>query len=176
MRQHRRLEDDDDSPFDKRGVLKDGRSIRTPMYLMDATQRGVREHFQQVTDGSSDGAGLHRPGPRYIADAAMRDAKQQALDEYQRDVENAWRADAKETWGEVGDQCTVRAGGRDEGSPGHLRRIGNRLVCVPDRPQRDAQTRDSAMMLDELQRDHQVRMQRIYNELDRELEQRWRAR
>ena len=91
MRQHRRLEDDDDSPFDKRGVLKDGRSIRTPMYLMDATQRGVREHFQQVTDGSGDSAGLHRPGPRYIADAAMRDAKQAAYDAYLHDVTNAWR-------------------------------------------------------------------------------------
>jgi hypothetical protein len=96
MRQHRRLEDDDDSPFDKRGVLKDGRSIRTPMYLMDATQRGVREHFQQVTDGSSDGAGLHRPGPRYIADAAMRDAKQAVYDEYRRDIENAWRGSGAE--------------------------------------------------------------------------------
>jgi hypothetical protein len=126
-----------------------------------------------VTDGSSDGAGLHRPGPRYIADAAMRDAKQQALDEYQRDVENAWRADAKETWGEVGDICTVREGGTDEGSPGHLRRVGNRLVCVPDRPTRRA---SDGLTLDELQHDHQARMRQIYNEFDRELEQRWRAR
>ena len=146
MRQHRRLEDDDDSPFDKRGALKDGRSIRTPMYFMDATQRGVREHFQQVTDGSSDGAGLHRPGPRYIADAAMRDAKQAAYDAYLHDVTNAWRgAPAREYPASAeGSTCTVR-GYKYRDHFGAAGTVVNG-ECVPDELQRDAlQARDSNM-------------------------------
>jgi hypothetical protein len=48
--------------------------------------------------------------------------------------------------------------------------------CVPDELQRDALPARDSMKLDELQCDHQARMRGIYNEFDRELEQRWRAR
>ncbi|HEY5125881.1 MAG TPA: hypothetical protein VIJ35_01035 [Bradyrhizobium sp.] len=89
MRQHRRLEDDDDA-F-QNGVIKDGARVRVPMFAMDAVQKSVALNGLRVTDGSDDSAGLHRPGPRYIADAAMRDAKQAAYDAYLHDVTNAWR-------------------------------------------------------------------------------------
>jgi hypothetical protein len=57
------------------------------------------------------------------SDAAMR-ARDAAYVAYDQDLTNSWRNDAEETWGEEGDICTLREGGRDEGSPGHLRRIG----------------------------------------------------
>jgi hypothetical protein len=143
------------------------------MHMMDgadAVQRAIAAR-PLVTDADGGTAGLHRPGPRYVADAALRDAKQQALDEYQRDVENAWRGDAKETWGEPGDQCTVREGGRDEGSPGHLRRVGNRLVCVPDKPTRRA---SDGLTLDALESQHRARMADEYAAYDRALSESWR--
>jgi hypothetical protein len=34
--------------------------------------------------------------------------------------------------GREGDAYTVREGGANEGAPGHLRRVGGRLVCVAD--------------------------------------------
>jgi hypothetical protein len=160
---------DEDEALDERGILKDGYAVSTSMFAMDAVQRSVAH--ARVTDGSGDPSGLHRPGPRVIADAAMRDAKQAAYDEYRRDIENAWRGDAKETWGEVGDQCTVREGGRDEGSPGHLRRVGNRLVCVPDKPTRRA---SDGLTLDALEAQHRQNMADVYAAYDARIREMWR--
>lgn len=137
MRQHRRL-DDDDSPFDARGVIKDGRSLRVPLFAMDSmdpVQRAIAQ--SRITDGAGTTAGLHRPGFRVTDAKNARAAVEEAYRLRDEVDQNAWRADAKETWGEVGDECTVREGGHDEGSPGHLRRVGNRLVCVPDKPSKD---------------------------------------
>jgi hypothetical protein len=133
--------DDDDNfetimdPIDGKParVLRDGGRYRVSMTMRDSSPA-----IRRVTDGSGGtGDGLQRPGFRVRADDAR--AKQAVLDAYrQRDFEDsqAWRVDAEETWGEAGAQCTVREGGRDEGAPGHLRRVGNRLVCVPDNPGR----------------------------------------
>jgi hypothetical protein len=76
MKQHRY--EDDDSPFDRNGVLKDGHTARVSMLMRDARDARVID------------AGLHRPGYR-VGDADMRDAKQRAYDAYAFDVENAWR-------------------------------------------------------------------------------------
>jgi len=73
----RRYEEDDDSPFDRNGILKDGRKATWGMMAMD----------QRV---SVIDAGQHRPGFR-VGDADMRDAKQQARDAYEKDLVNAWR-------------------------------------------------------------------------------------
>jgi hypothetical protein len=67
----RRQDDEDANPFDERGVLKDHRSYRVPMYAMDALSRDVAQHFAGVTDATGDGGlGLHsqafasaRPSP-----------------------------------------------------------------------------------------------------------------
>jgi hypothetical protein len=38
----------------------------------------------------------------------------------------------------------LRAGGRGEGSPGHLRFVNGKLLCVPDNPRQDSKpTRDA---------------------------------
>jgi hypothetical protein len=67
------------------GVLLDGFSMLVPTALRDALPP------LRVTDADGGTAGLHRPGPRVTADAAMRDAKQAAYDAYLHDVTNAWR-------------------------------------------------------------------------------------
>jgi hypothetical protein len=144
MRQHRRLEDDDDSPFDKRGVLKDGRSIRTPMFLMDTTQRAIATHLHDG-HGNRDLVG-HRPG-HVVSDASnANDARDAAYRLYDEQLTNAWRTGGVEgREGAENSICTVRNAQypRAQGAPGHVRNG----ICVPDDEElRDAlPTRDSNM-------------------------------
>jgi hypothetical protein len=83
-RQSKRYEDDDDNPLDEHGVLKDGRTLRTPMYLMDDLQRVIAQdsrmsgrdtilhdaikpnNHQMVTDVFGSTVGLSRPGYRLL--------------------------------------------------------------------------------------------------------------
>jgi hypothetical protein len=139
------------------GVLEDGDRLRVPVFMRDALsplQRAVAEDGERrrdrarVHDGTGDSRFVgHKPGPVYSADAHAYDAKEQARREAINDAKNAWRDSptgfgSKEFVGaREGDVCTV-AGPEypeDFGSPGHLRRRGNKLVCVPDKPRsRDA--------------------------------------
>jgi hypothetical protein len=179
-RHHRHVDDDDDSPFDAAGVLRDGATARVPMMLRDAAltplQRAVAQNVHATLHdghGNRDVVG-HRPG--FIVDANANDARQTAYDEYRRDVENAWRGSPAREYpaSAEGSKCTVRGYKyRDHfGAPGPV--VNGE--CVPDELQRDALPARDDMTFDELQCDHQARMQRIYDEFDRELEQRWRAR
>jgi hypothetical protein len=55
----------DHDAFDEHGILKDQRSVKVPMFCMDAAQTAVRQHFAQGHGGTGDNAlGLHRPGFR----------------------------------------------------------------------------------------------------------------
>jgi hypothetical protein len=86
--------DDEDDPFDERGVLKDGRRLRVPMSAMDGVQRAIaadlaRRVRLRFADGSSDPVG-HRPGfiiaednGRAVIDAAYRESV--------RELQLAWR-------------------------------------------------------------------------------------
>jgi hypothetical protein len=133
--------DDDDSPFDREGLLKDGRTARFTMMMHDADSvgRAIAEDRARATvhDGSGGGElALHRPGYRYVGDAvAAEREKLAAYDQACADLSNAWRRDAQPSGayplsaGE-GTVCT-----RD-GRAGHLRRndSGDWLECVPDKP------------------------------------------
>jgi hypothetical protein len=176
MARHHHHDDDDDAPR-SRAVIPDGGSVRVKMHMMDGldpVQRAIAAR-PLVTDADGGTAGLHRPGPRYIADAAMRDAKQAAYDAYLHDVTNAWRGAPTREYpaSAEGSTCTVRGYKyRDHfGAPGTV--ISGE--CVPDALQRDAlPTCDRNMTLSELQRDHQVRMAEEYAAHDRALSERWR--
>jgi hypothetical protein len=105
----RRYDDeDDDDLFDENGLLKDGKTYRVPMMLRDNLtfwQRSVRDSvltrqcdWLLVTDAAGGSEGLHRPGFRFIADAAdrkrsiaAREAAYRAADEADA---NAWRCNA----------------------------------------------------------------------------------
>ena len=79
MRPMRKLTDDD---FDENGILKDGRSLRVPMMMMDGSAR--------FHDGRGAPVG-HRPGFVMTTDAAVRDAKMAAYDEYESEISSAWK-------------------------------------------------------------------------------------
>ncbi len=82
-----RRQDDDANPFNERGVLKDQRSHRVPMYAMDALPRDVARHFARVTDPTGDG-GLHRPGFR-VSDTITRDRS--IYDSYDAEIASAYK-------------------------------------------------------------------------------------
>lgn len=81
---------------DSRGILRDGQSVRVPLYMRDGsinpsltpTQRAKAQHDQQTADaqarkfGLQDALQLHRPGFRYNTDAAARTRIAQAYEAY----------------------------------------------------------------------------------------------
>lgn len=173
---NRRHHDDDDA-FEN-GVLKDGRSARVPMMLRDSLtplQRAVAANAARLHDGhgNRDVVG-HRPG--YIVSDAANDARDEAYRLYDAAKSAEWRGSPAREYpaSAEGSKCTVRGYKyRDHfGAPGTV--VNGE--CVPDELQRDALPARDDMTFDELQCNHQARMQRIYDEFDRELEQRWRAR
>jgi hypothetical protein len=144
--------------------LEDGDTLRVSMTMRDslsplqqAIAADADRRRARLVDafGSSEYVG-HRPGPVYSSDASAYSEVERAHQEMVRDHAEAWHDDrftfepvAKETgfgskWfagAHEGDVCTVSGPEypADFGSPGHLRRIGNKLVCVPDKPRsRDA--------------------------------------
>jgi hypothetical protein len=90
MRRHHELDVDDDDR-----VVRDGESVRVPMYLMDGVQRAVAgvppRRDVLVTDGRGLPAG-HRPGYVFIyaADSAD-DPRVAAFAERGRYLTDAWR-------------------------------------------------------------------------------------
>ncbi len=59
--------DDDDSPLDARGMLKDGRTFRVRMHARDSVQAAIAADRRRVVDGAgNDGLALHKPGPRRL--------------------------------------------------------------------------------------------------------------
>jgi hypothetical protein len=104
----KRQHDTDDDLFDERGILKDKRSVRVPMMMRDADgltdlQRSVRDHFApaRVVDAFGDaGAGLHRPGSRYLAAGAgtVDHAKQVMADHMRREARDQHVADLQDAW------------------------------------------------------------------------------
>jgi hypothetical protein len=144
----RRYDDDDDAnPYDANGILKDGRSVTVPMMMRDAMRRDIARNAASLDDGRMFDASLRRPGFRH-ADSRTLDATERAYSDYENAQTNAWRgADAE--GGVEGALCTVKNAEYPEafGSRGHLVRVGNKLVCTPDR--RDDARRDALPVRDE---------------------------
>ena len=95
---------------------KDGYSLRVPLYMKDGTavddgfSRAIVDSYKRgrsgtdasavlVTDGSGDPWALHRPGPRYLADANARNAANaelaKAYAEYDAVQSQRWRGNNK---------------------------------------------------------------------------------
>ena len=105
----KRQHDTDDDLFDERGILKDKRSIRVPMMMRDSAdsltdlQRSVHDHFApaRVVDAFGDaGAGLHRPGSRYLVAGAgtVDHAKQVMADHMRREARDQYVANLQDAW------------------------------------------------------------------------------
>ena len=89
--------DDEDSPFDERGILRDGRSATVRMSMRDG---GDHQRQLRIVDASGDPLGLHRPGFRVPArkDAMLQDALDDAAKAraaWLDDLRNAWQGPSK---------------------------------------------------------------------------------
>jgi hypothetical protein len=165
-------------------ILRDGQSVRVPLYLRDGainpdltpTQRAKALQQTQTEDavarrfGLTDAMQLHRPGFRRNTDAGALARVQQAYTDAETADANAWKGatnrlnlrDQQE-----GDPCTVRGPDYpdDFGSPGTLQ-MGNdgELVCVPGNLE-DARRQDAASV-----------KRAAYEQYDREMANAWRTR
>jgi hypothetical protein len=126
---------DDDDAFDERGILKDGRSYRVPLRMMDSMQRDVARHAARITDAMGEsGAALRRPGYR-LSDAFPRDWS--VYDAYDEEISRMWEnkpptgaGSSAPRGAQPGNSCTL------DGRAGRLRLINGELQCVPDGPGR----------------------------------------
>lgn len=87
---------DNDHDFDERGVLRDGRSVKVPMFAMDSASPRDGRTRSGLHDGHGNPVG-HRPG-FVVSDAVSqetRDAIEEAYAEYLDYIQNAWRDDGK---------------------------------------------------------------------------------
>jgi hypothetical protein len=91
-------DNNDDDPFDERGILKDGRSIRTSLAMMDSDLSPIQQAIARsvrVTDGSGGTDGLNRPGWRLPANDALLQSRNAADADYLRDLTTAWQRDRR---------------------------------------------------------------------------------
>lgn len=192
MRRHQHHDDDDDS------IVQDGQVLRVPMTMMDSMdpiQKAVARSSVRVTDGSGKGGlNLMRPGFRIAANDArktttVRDpqgrlketweteeeedgtsdamrARDQAYADYENRLVNAYKAnDAASVEegicpdcngeGEINGQVCRRCEGtgeidEDEPDTSDHRSIGQRM------------------------RDHQTRMDKLYDSYDQHIREAWR--
>jgi hypothetical protein len=128
-------------------ALADRRRRKVARYDPEGRSEGSWEEEEELDDSMPlhDGRGNpcgHRPGFLISNDAASRSAKLKAQQDYTRDLENAWRAPngtARDAEGyaerDIGTACTCKGDDypADFGSPGTVRRVGSRIICVPDR-------------------------------------------
>jgi hypothetical protein len=104
MKANRRYHNTDD--FDDNGLLRDGKSYRVKMTLMDADtlQRAQqRDHVTRISDGTNNPFGCNKPGwrvavadthaptPRHVISDAQRQAVLSSREEYLDSLVNAWR-------------------------------------------------------------------------------------
>jgi hypothetical protein len=145
--------------------------------------------------GLNDGADLHRPGFRYNLSDEMYDARE-AYRDYENSQAEAWRAPpvgagehdfgAAPKAGAIpmsnnarpGMSCTVKSGGRGEGSRGVLREVDGSpgwLECVPIPSGNEDKLENNRADAATMQRDHAQRMSEIYAAHDRALEAAWKG-
>jgi hypothetical protein len=127
----RYAEYDDDDNLDENGLLKDGRSVRVPMMMRDSDdgltdlQRSVRDHFApaRVVDAFGDaGAGLHRPGSRYLVAGAgtVDHAKQVMADHMRREARDQYIAELCDSWKSTSDEVAHMHNGGDARTDAYL--------------------------------------------------------
>ena len=117
-----------------------------------------------------------RPGFRTLDSDSYRERKALARDAYaevEHRLTNAWRDGPVNGFGSSGlrgqvegDLCTI------DGAPGHLRRVGGRLVCVADDEDEDTAFDDSAF--NDAQMEAEQQRELAYRDYARELTRAWR--
>jgi hypothetical protein len=83
--------------LDATGTLRDGCSVRVPARFRDGMtplQREIATKRARLTDGNGncDEFAFSRPGYRIMHDAAARNAREAAYQQYEDELVNSWKA------------------------------------------------------------------------------------
>jgi hypothetical protein len=172
-RKYRRSNDD---------LLEDGERSRVPMFAMDGmdpVQRAVARHAARVTDASGNsGLVLHRPGFRFVLDdAAGAHAKEVAYRRADAEMVNAWRnPPTNATNSRACPECD--GSGLGENGEDDCPSCGGTGALDADyeRKAEEAASRrgSDSRSVNQIVRDHQANMARMYDEFDHELSETWR--
>lgn len=171
-------DDDDDADLfeviDGKKVLRDGARWKVPLRMHDALQRDVARHNSPQAARLHDGRGgpVGRKAGFLVNDAVADEDCRQAYADYDNWLRNEYRKPPTiDAGGEfigqrVGDLCTIN------GYPGRLVSDDEtgELVCMADYPSGSHDTRT----LDEVARDHKLRMAEEYAAADLALSNAWR--
>jgi hypothetical protein len=157
--------------------------------IHDALCDNARRGASFLHDGHGNDVG-HRPGFLLRADIAS-EQRRRAYDAYRHDLENAWRhpptRDGPRSWEDrrrdaegyserdIGGVCTVKNEDYpdDFGSPGHIRRVGRKIICVPDRRKQPDPASDRRSV-EQRVADHQRTMADEYRRYDESMTNAWR--
>jgi hypothetical protein len=190
MRQRYSDDDTEDDAFDSRGVLRDGRTTRVSMQTRDASRRKARESDMlrdvnvnnrarvttRIVDGNGNGGlALNRPG--YRINTGDSSARQKSLaDAYAADSayqRNRYKcADGERLCGKChgegfinGEQCPACYGSGvvDDGDDNDF-----------DDRKRNQPRNDGSVIHQTT--DHATMMNRLYSQLDSELQDAWRGK
>jgi hypothetical protein len=148
---------------DENGILRDGYGTRVHMEMRDSSRGSLR-----VTDAAGrGGVYLSRPGFRcLLEDDAGAHAKAEARRCYENSLVNAWR-----------DPIGLRDSATDTDAHGGIR-AGEKFEDPDDEENGEeddkSRRRLDARSVQQVMRDHQVRMSSIYERFDRELSETWR--
>lgn len=94
--------EEDDDAFDANGILKDGRSFRVSLHLLDSAQRAVHDHVGELAKVHVLDLSLHQPGfvtegHRPVAD---RRADREAMySHYDAELSERWKSPVTEAGG-----------------------------------------------------------------------------
>ena len=173
-------EEDDDNPFDERGILKDGRTARVSFFDAAASRYQLSDAERYVMEDMAHrhASAGNRPGFRYLATDEAKIARQRVRDAYaayDQERELAW-ADPNLNSG-AGERQFIGAREGDlcsrDGYPGRLRYTDDGdLECVLDHLSGSADHRT----LDQKMQDHQLRMDEEYQAYARRKSEEWRGR
>jgi hypothetical protein len=185
-------------------VLKDGGRVRISMAMRDSMLREDRrssgrkrkydpqgreqgsEEWEEETDDAMllhDGRGGrpgHRPGFAITSDAAVRSAKLRAYRDYDADLTSAWRHPTADGEGydpeDIGEPCTCKGEDfpADFGSPGTIRRVGSRIICVPNKRRSAPDPASDHRSVADMIKSHQARMRDVYARYDHIASNSWR--
>jgi len=185
-KKYRHLAWTDPQAWDENGILKDGVSVRLPLFMLDQKWKMADVHnaAQAMQDHRYNKPGFR---PALKQDAAAADARADAYLEYERRLTSAYKDaggdddDDPTGFGSSGSvdlvegmTCTVSSNPSgdhrfgEEGDAGVMRNVpGYGLICVSNQVKADAlPARDG--------RSHQQVMDELYRRLDAELSQAWR--
>jgi hypothetical protein len=157
-------------------ILKDGARMVVRARMMDHRSVGDCDAGPARVTDSAGHTEFHKPGWRMIADdtAGMR-AKEIAYRQADATTVNAYKPTQSEFGPDaIGQVCTVQGAEYplDYGAPGHVKRVGGRIVCVPDRSRGDEDDESGERATSDhrtvaqMMRDHQNTMADIYAEID----------